>query len=242
MFSESGVRKHDKQYLRLNRYENPLEIFKVCGKFVGARSEPASVLDVGCAAGEFLHHLKSTYPQHSYRGLDVLPELVEKANAMLGGGVIQGSVLERDSFKGASFDQVFMLNAHMIFDDLTVLVENLTHWCRPGGKVVIAGAFNPDPADVWIRYRHSDSPAAGDLETGWNIHSLASVGRLIDGLVGQGNYEVEPFRVPFDIPRDPEDFLRQRTITDTQGQRWLVNGLSQLVQMFIVSISIPTRA
>jgi len=242
MFSESGVRKHDKQYLRLNRYENPLEIFKVCGKFVGARPASASVLDVGCAAGEFLYHLKSTYPQHSYRGLDVLPELVEKANAMLGGGVIQGSVLERDSFEGASFDQVFMLNAHMIFDDLTVLVENLTHWCRPGGQVVIAGAFNPDPADVWIRYRHADSPAAADLETGWNIHSLASVGRLIDGLVGRGNYEVEPFRVPFDIPRDPEDFLRQRTITDTQGQRWLVNGLSQLVQMFIVSISIPTKA
>ena len=240
MFNDNSVRKHDKQYLRLNRYEKPLEIFKACGQFVAARPASASILDVGCAAGEFLYYLKTSYPQHSYQGLDLLPELVEKANSMLGGGANAGSVLERSNFESGRFDQVFMLNTHMIFDDLKSLIENLIYWCRPGGQVVIAGAFNPDPADVWIRYRLSDSPVAGDLETGWNIHSIATTGRLIDCIVGVGAYEVVPFYVPIDIQRDPADFLRQRTIKDEEGRRWLVNGLSQLVQMYILVINLPS--
>jgi SAM-dependent methyltransferase len=240
MFKDSGIRKHDKQYLRLNRYEKPLEIFKACGQFVSVRPTSEPVLDVGCAAGEFLYYLKATYPQHSYQGLDLLPELFQKANSMLGGGVKVGSVLDRSNFEGKRFDQVFMLNAHMIFDDLKSLLENLIYWCRPGGQVIIAGAFNPDPADVWIRYRLSDGPINGDLETGWNIHSIATVGRLIDGLVGVGAYEVLPFHVPIDIQKDPADFLRQRTIKDDEGRRWLVNGLSQLVQMYIVMINVPS--
>lgn len=239
MFKDIGVRKHDKQYLRLNRYDRPLEIFKSCGRFVSARPAISTVLDVGCAAGEFLYYLRATYPQHSYQGLDLLPELVEKANSMLGGGVKAGSVLDRSNFDGGHFDLVFMLNAHMIFDDLKSLVENLIYWCRSGGQVIIAGAFNPDPADVWIRYRLSDTPVVGDLETGWNIHSIATVGRLIDSLIGIGAYEVFPFHVPIDIQKDPADFLRQRTIKDDEGRRWLVNGLSQLVQMYILVINLP---
>ena len=238
MINDNPVRKHDKQYIRLNRYEKPLEIFKSCGRFA-AQPASAHILDVGCAAGEFLYYMKKSYPQHSYQGLDLLPELVEKANSMIGGCVKVGSVLERGNFERGHFDQVFMLNTHMIFDDLKTLLENLVYWCRPGGQIVIAGAFNPDPADVWIRYRLSDSPVAGELETGWNIHSIASTERLINGLVGVGAHEVMPFHVPIDIQKDPADFLRQRTIKDEEGRFWLVNGLSQLVQMYIVVINVP---
>ena len=238
MITDNAKRKHDQQYLRLNRYEKPLEIFKAVG-LLAARPAKAHILDVGCASGEFLYYMKKTYTQYSYRGLELLPELVEKANSMLGGCVKVGSVLERSNFERGHFDRVFMLNTHMIFDDLETLVENLVYWCRPGGQVFIAGAFNPDPADVWIRYRLSDSPVPGELETGWNIHSIASTVRLINRLVGQGACEVMPFHVPFDIQKDPADFLRQRTIKDEEGQFWLVNGLSQLVQMHIVVINVP---
>ena len=62
---EKSVRTHDEVYLRRDRYDEPLEIFKFAANIIEKRLPKAfsgdclslDMLDVGAATGEFLYYL-----------------------------------------------------------------------------------------------------------------------------------------------------------------------------------------
>ena len=65
------------------------------------------------------------------------------------------------------------------------------------------------------------------------------MGNLLTEILGEQTFQFHDYRIPIDVPRDPTDCLRQRTLKDEDGNRWLTNGLSQLVQMKILEINKP---
>src|ERR1700760_143002 len=63
---------HNHFYLDEDRRREPREFFKFLVRLAESRLSTAStVLDVGCAAGEFLYYLKSLHPNLSLNGIDV---------------------------------------------------------------------------------------------------------------------------------------------------------------------------
>ena len=76
------VRDHDKLHLAEDRKDTPKESFKFlaeCAKgFLQSREQPR-IIDVGCATGDLLYFLANRYPQAQLTGMDVMPELIERA-------------------------------------------------------------------------------------------------------------------------------------------------------------------
>lgn len=235
-------RTHDKAiYLEEDRYENPKEMFKVLASRAiasGALRKGARVVDIGCAAGEFLYYLRSRCPDAEYHGYDVVPELLIKARSKVPGVAFhQGSILDRETLAPASVDVAFLIGVMQIFDEYETSISNLLHWTSPGGRIFIARLFNPYPIDVWVKYRWSDDPDPYHREPGWNMFSMASVSRYLDSRVGAGRYSFTPFEMPFDLDPHAGDPVRTWTFQDQNGRRLFTNGLSLLCHIEILEIS-----
>lgn len=235
VFTENVMRTDD-QYLKLNRYEEPLKIFKLLGTKINSM-EQGSLLDIGCATGEFLYHLEKIQVKHALTGLELDSDLILRAKTKVKSQINQGDILNKDSFKKNSFTILTFLNTHMRFDDLKPVLSNIKCWCKPKAKVFIFGAFNPDPADVWIRYKITDG-SEDRLQTGWNIPSMNTLERLIQNIAPNSKLSWEKFEIDFEIEKDPKDFLRQRTV-NSEKDTFLVNGLCQAIYPYLLEIDLP---
>lgn len=96
-------------YLKENRYKKPKEIFiKLAELAAPSISNDSLVVDLGCAAGEFLYYLKSRFENAKLIGADLLPELIEKAEKNVNGVSFRtGSVLDQKLFVKESLDVSF---------------------------------------------------------------------------------------------------------------------------------------
>ncbi len=230
-------------YLQENRYDTPKEIFRLLGALSSQTGllgqSHATVVDFGCAAGEFLYYLAKSFPGSKYVGYDVLPELIDKARVTVRDVEFKvGSVLDSELVADRSVDLSFLQGVHSIFDDFESCFSNLIRWTKPGGKIFIFGLFNPYPLDVWVQYRHSNAPNRVSRESGWNIFSKISVSTFIDKTIGKNFHTYTQFEMPYDLEKRPEDFTRTWTYKDIQGKRYFTNGLSLICNLEILEISV----
>src|ERR1700730_17479330 len=105
------ISEHIRFYIAEDRRQQPKEYFKFLVQQAAARlvSPSVRVLDVGCAAGDFLYYLRSLYPEASLTGIDVSPEFIAKAKE----NMPAADFLIADIYSGANlpanrFDVVFM--------------------------------------------------------------------------------------------------------------------------------------
>ena len=234
-------RTHDREvYLHEDRYENPKEIFKMVYAHArrGNSLRPGmTVADFGCAAGEFLYYLHRQEPHATYRGYDVVPELLAKARERVPGCEFrEGSVLDRGLVGGATLDAAFMIGVHEIFDDFVPALSNLLYWTRAGGRVYLFGGFNPYPVDVYVKYHAVDDPDAEHREPGWNQFSKASFSRYLDQAIGPDRHGFVTFQLPFDLAPRLDDPVRTWTFLDGQGTRLIRNGLGLLINLELLEI------
>ncbi len=239
--SSNIYRTHDKEiYLQENRCKETKENFKSIVGLIGdsgVMQGGATVRDFGCAAGEFLYYMVSQFPEGTYHGYDVVPDLLAKARIMVPEAKFQsGSVLQSSLVPEASTDVSLMLGVHSIFDDFKPCFSNLIRWTRPGGRIYVLGLFNPHPVDVWVKYRSFDDPDPDHREPGWNLFSRSSVSRYLDEELGPGKHTFIPFEMPFDLDPNLDDPVRTWTFKDGGGRRLLTNGLSLLCNLDILEI------
>lgn len=239
------TRTHDAEiYLAENRYDQPKEIFRILAKmaspYVNDLPAERSILDVGCAAGEFLYYLRHCFSATKLTGVDVVPQLLEKARRMVpDAGFILADVHEKAAIDPHSQDVIFMCGVLSIFDTFEPILENLTQWCRPGGRVFIFGLFNPHPADVWVQYRIPGKHPESHREVGWNVFSEASIKTFIKKLNPSYDCQFTPFEMPFPLPAHFGDPARTWTIETQDQGRVFVNGLAQLCPLQILEVSVP---
>ena len=75
-----AVRTHDKLYLNENRKCEPKESFKFILKHIDFDlAKNGSMLDIGCATGDFLWFFGENFPGAKLTGLDVDNELLQRA-------------------------------------------------------------------------------------------------------------------------------------------------------------------
>jgi SAM-dependent methyltransferase len=231
---DQAVRTHDQLYLTENRYEQPKEIFRIAAAIVrsaGLGGRGHRLVDIGCAAGEFAYFLKKEFPEADVAGYDLLPELIDKARTQVPGVQFAvGSVLEPTLLEQGSADVTFLIGVHSIFDDPTDCFRNLIRWTKPGGLVIVLGLFNKFDIDVWVRYRPAGKPD-GAKELGWNLVSRSSARRIVAEADSRASVEFHPVVMPLDLPRNASDPVRSWTEKRADGERFLTNGLSLIINL-----------
>lgn len=226
-----GVRTHDYIYLH-EKMDQPKESFKFILQYAENHLkslEIPAVLDIGCATGSFLDYFNKSYPNAIIDGLDIVPDLLEKAKKTVQGAhFIQGDIAgSMDELELKKYDAIFMSGVHSIFDDLDPVFDNILSLLKSQGRAYIFGIFNPEPLDVIIRSRRSNT--TGAWEKGWNLFSIDSVSHLLDEK--NLNYHFRKFTISIDIDKHEDDPLRSWTVDLEGGKKIIQNGL-QLVHPF----------
>ena len=189
----------------------------------GARS----LLDVGAASGAFIRHMKACRPAWTFSGLDFDPKLIENARQLSPDvNFLVGDANQMDALATASFDVVTMIGTHSIFDDFRASFAECVRVAKLGGKVVITGLFNPYPVDALIYWRYG-----GKFDDAWhpgyNLFSKTSVAEFLERHPRVGGFAFELFNLPLDL-NQREDVIRSWTETDSDGERYLRNGIMPL--------------
>lgn len=231
------ARTHDQLYLSENRYENVKEYFKFCASFVTSADNPRVLCDFGCAAGEFPYYLNKIYPNDTVMGMDLLPELIDKARREVPGvQFVVGSVEDRAALPENTADISFLSGVHSIFDDPTIAFGNLIHWTRPGGTVIFFGLFNPYPVDVFLRVRTIDQPA-DHREAGWNMISQATTTAFLTEHPQVLAHQYHPFTIGIDLPPQ-KDPLRSWTELMGDGHRQIVSGIGLIHHFYALIVTL----
>ena len=237
---KNASRDHDKiSYLsdsKLKRFSRsePLEIFKFSAELLDDIKKPIpgklpKLLDIGCAAGEFLYWLEKTDLQ--LFGMDPIPELIQAASDKLTQKCILtvGSATDHNAHQKDTYDYITMINVHMVFDDLHQVIENIYKWLKPGGRFILTGAFSPNRYTLLSRY--IDTTNTEGLKFGWNLHSLPGTIKIFTE-TGFTNVSSARFQMPFPVIQRPDDDLSQFTQEFDDGRQELFNGLSMHVQNY----------
>lgn len=210
-------------------YERPKEITKRLAHLVAERTDSprSSLLDVGCATGELLHHFRQRFPEFRLAGLDNAHNLLTQARSVPG---LAGVRLEHgdaltfscDSFGFGPFDFVVCSGVLSIFDDFVPLMENLIRNVRPGGTIFVVSMFNDDDIDVRIRYRDNRHDPER-WQGGFEVHSTATCERWLRGRVASLRFI--PFEMPFDVQKRETFPHRAWSLATADGRRLMINGL-----------------
>ena len=239
------VRTHDTFYLEENRYQDPkqlhLEIIEKIRQFEKTRGKNvSSILDAGCAAGEFAYALRENFPNCQIAGFDLLPELVSKAESEVKGcNFFEADIQDKNESLCDSFDVVVCTGVLSIFDTFETVINNLISWVKPvGGAVFIHSLFNSYPIDIRIQYNLSEDYESELRETGWNIFSKESVSRFLKESIDDKyihSFDFQDFEMKREIGKR-DDMVRSWTEPTIDGKLQITNGLMLLQPHAILEI------
>ena len=227
-------------YEDTNFSEEPKENFKVVLEKIksyvdNSESQDKSLLDLGCASGEFIHYVIKNFPQMKCTGLDFNEDLIMLAQ--------NHSSLKEATFRtgdipnlelNQKFDIVSMIGVLTCFDDFEQILDRMLAHINPGGKIYIVSIFNDDDIDVRLKFRNNAK--SSDWQVGYNLFPLQ---RLVSYAKERGAMDVTSTEIelPFDLTKK-EDPLRSWT-TKVEGEgRYSLNGLMLLYKLKCVEITL----
>lgn len=233
---EKTIRTHDKLYLKENRKDNPKEYFKFIinntKEYIDKLDDP-TVLDIGCATGDFLYYFNTIWPNAKKYGMDVMDDLLIKAREEVEGVIFfKGDIEDNGDLIDEKFDVIFMNGVHSIFDDIRLVLDNVIKLLKDNGRAYIFGIFNPEQLDVIIRTRKSNSN--DDREKGWNLFSIETISAYLNE---QGfSHNFKEFKTGINIDKNINDPLRSWTINLEGGEKAILNGLQLLHTFYLLEI------
>lgn len=225
-------------YASENRYNNPKEGFKQVANILNLSKQLASksLLDIGCATGEFLYYVRTINPAIILNGVEYSENLVSISSPFLESNKIyveQGDANALLSIQSNSYDYVTTLGVTSIFDDFRTSFDEMIRAAKDGGVCVNLMLVNEMDIDVIIKYIN---PKTKELESGWNKFSIKSIREYL-----QSKKEVKSFKfikhtMPFDIVKG-EDLMRSWT-KELDGTRVLWNGLNMEISLYHIVFEI----
>jgi SAM-dependent methyltransferase len=226
--------KHqDYIYINEDYYKNPKETFVFLKNIILRHFNKPSVLDIGCARGEFLFFLKKSIDFKYLSGIDYSSNLIEKAKGFNGLSDVNLSVDSAEEFElDRTFDVITMLGVLSYFDSVKPTLQNIKKHLTPGGKAFILGFFNDSDVDVQISYRNNKY--FNQFESGWNFHSLQTIKKNLSDLNMTLN-NIETFELSFNL--SPQSDPCRAWHIDTQDGRKYINGLGLIYDIRVLEIA-----
>jgi SAM-dependent methyltransferase len=241
MSFENSIVDDKRNYVYREAYGAPKEYFKQIVALLRDKDllyPGATACDIGCAAGHFINYLSGQFSGIALTGCDTNPEsLALAASRNPSVRFVEGNVENSRLFPIGGFAATFFLGTHQYFDCLEPIIGNLVSWTRPSGRLILFGAFNPDPIDTLVRFRSSDANPASPYLKGWNYPSRASVERVLRKLGKE--FVFHRFDLPFDVPPHPEDPVRSWTVVcQGENRRRFTNGIGILADFFVLEVRV----
>jgi SAM-dependent methyltransferase len=226
--------KHqDYIYIDEDYYKNPKEAFMFLSKIISDRFEEPSILDLGCARGEFLFYIKNTLKTKGLVGVDYSLNLIEKARNFNGLKDVNLIVDSAECFEiDKTFDVITMLGVLSYFDSTIPTLKTIKKHLALNGRVYILGFFNDHDVDVQIRYRNNKY--FDQFESGWNLHSLDTIKKSLDNL-DMKLTNIHIFDLSFDL--SPQGDPCRAWHIDTEDGRKYTNGLGLIYDTRVLEIS-----
>ena len=231
--------KNFEHYLENKNEEPPKETFKVVASYLeehSKRSNVASALDIGCAAGDLLQFISRNHGNIDLVGIDVFQELLVVAEKKVPrANFINASVLSMPSSFTERFDFVSAVGVMSIFneDEVNAFWENLVRVTRPGGMIVVLSPLNEYGVDAIIKHRKRSRESLLAWETGWNIFSVETIEEIVNNL----NHEVEFEKFRFTGHLNPQsDPVRTWTLPTKENSYQLTNGIKLLVDHYFMVV------
>ena len=119
------------------------------------------ILEVGCGSGYSASLIVKDHPK-SYTGMDIMPEQLEKAEALglPGARFVQGDAADLSRFEDGSFDMIvdFMILHHV--EGWRRFLDEAFRVLRPGGEMYINDLTRKGVhlTDFFFRWDHAEEP------------------------------------------------------------------------------------
>lgn len=229
-----GIREFDKMYLKENRKYNPKEYFKFIVGYVSGyinTIKTPSILDIGCATGDFLYYVSTLYSEAELSGLDAMEELLEHAKKEVSGAKFYlGDIFNNLNLPERQFDLVFMSGVNDIYDTFEPWINNILK--LTSGRAYVFGIFNPEDVDVLVKTRHSGDSTS--FKPGWNLFSKKSISIYLDSL--NIEHKFINWDINIDIEKNINEPLRSWTFKDNDGKRLIINGTQLIHRFYLLEI------
>lgn len=224
MSNPNPIADHNRFYATEDRRAQSKEYFKFLASLAGPLLIPgATVLDIGCATGEFFHYLSSIYSGLHMTGMDTDEEFLRIARKLNQEATfLRGDIQPGQGLPTRKFDVVFMAGVNYLFADPEPWLKNIRELTR--GKAYVFGVFNPEELDVRMLVSRPGSVEVQALES-----DLAENHRLVPGKYSS---PLHPWELPIANPRVYGDPLRSWTVPSGDSHL-VINGM-QIVHRFAV--------
>jgi ubiquinone/menaquinone biosynthesis C-methylase UbiE len=126
------------------KYNNPKEIFSFLTKLLNKENKKdLSLIDVGCASGELLYHLKKKFPNYKLTGIDIDDKLLSLAKKFCSKDISFKKMNVANIKKNVGkFDIVILSGVLSIFSNAEIVLKNLIKILKPKGKIFIFESLN----------------------------------------------------------------------------------------------------
>ncbi|MDC0446760.1 class I SAM-dependent methyltransferase [Gammaproteobacteria bacterium] len=221
-------------YLEENYYKNKKETFSFLIDILKNHNvDNFSLLDLGCAKGEFLYHVKNELPNYAMlSGLDYSEELIKSAKKQSFLEDVDFWVGDAQNFSlNQIFDFVVCLGTIGYFDSLDNLFQMIDKHLNKGGVALVFHLFNEADIDVHVQFRnnkHSDR-----FEPGWNIHSINTARAVLSGL-DLSLKDIHKFHLSFDDK--PKENPARSWTAYVDGEKKFINGLGQVFDLICLEV------
>jgi|SRR3989344_8902084 len=194
----------------------------------------SSVLDIGCAAGDFLNFMPSKI---NAIGIDKSARLIGEAKKRVkkpGVSFIKADILNlnkkiKQNLKG-HFDTITILGTlHAFMDFRPALDRALTIAPK---IILIHSPFNDPPIDA--RHFHRES-VKDDYQCAYSIFSKQTISEYLKAKK-VSSFDFSPFEMQNDLAKNDTSPLRNYHIRLDTGERYLTNGIGIIFKEYILTI------
>jgi len=228
------MKHQDYIYLHEDYYKNPKETFIFLKNLISKDFAKPSILDIGCARGEFLFFIGNAIKCSGLYGLDYSSDLIENAKQFPGLKNVDLIVDSAESFKiNKTFDVISMLGVLSYFESTMPTLKKIKEHLSVNGKAYILGFFNDYDVDVLIKYRNNKY--FDQFESGWNLHSLKSIRKNIESL-DMKLVNVHNFNLSFNL--NPQDDPCRAWHINTENGKKYTNGLGLIYDIRVIEIEL----
>lgn len=195
-----------------------------------------SVLDIGCATGDFLNFLPSKIKGV---GIDKSATLIGEARkrvkknniSFIKADILRLDKKARQNFK-KKFDAITILGTLHAFLDFRPVLDRAIEMAPK--IILIHSPFNDSPIDS--RHFHKESDAT-DYQCAYSISSKQSISGYLKNKSVR-NFQFVPFEMRSDLIKNDASPLRNYHIKLDTGERYLTNGIGIIFKEYILTIKL----
>jgi ubiquinone/menaquinone biosynthesis C-methylase UbiE len=228
------MKHQDYIYLKEDYYNNPKETFKFIYNLIKKfyKKKINSILDLGCARGEWLYYIKKKTNIKNLIGVDYSRNLINDAKKKLNYYNIKFYLGSAEKIKiKKKFDIIIASGLISYFDSVDKFIKKSLIHLKKNGLFIILDNFNPYDVDVIVKYRNNKF--SKKFEKGWNLHSIKTIKHIINKNSSK-LIQIKKFNLSFDLKKTDDPCRSWHT--KIKKKKVYTNGLSQIYNIHALVI------